>query len=47
MTTMRSTITERELASKDNRNLYLLEESVISEENRGDMNDRGGVSFIQ
>ena len=47
MTTMRSTITERELASKDNRNLYLLEEDVISEENRGDMNDRGGVSFIQ
>ena len=47
MTTMHSTITERELASKDNRNLYLLEEGVISEENRGDMNDRGGVSFIQ
>ena len=36
-----STITERTLASKDNRNLYLLEEGVISEENRGDMNDRG------
>ena len=38
---IRSTITERTLASKDNRNLYLLEEGVISEENRGDMNDRG------
>ena len=36
-----STITEHTLASKDNRNLYLLEEGVISEENRGDMNDRG------
>ena len=35
------TINERELSQKDNRNLYLLQEGFISEENRGTMNDRG------
>ena len=35
------TINERELSQKDNRNLYLLQEGFISEENCGTMNDRG------
>lgn len=35
------TLNERELAKKDNRNLYLLQEGFINEENRGTMNDRG------
>jgi len=35
------TIHEREMAQKDQRNLYLLQEGFINEENRGSMNDRG------
>lgn len=34
------TINERELSQKDQRNLYLLQEGFINEENRGTMNDR-------
>lgn len=38
---MNRRIAEREMAMKDNRNLYLLAEGEIDEANRGDMNDRG------
>lgn len=40
------TLNERELAKKDNRNLYLLQEGFINEENRGTMNDRGSYLCI-
>lgn len=39
----RRRVAERALAAKDQRNLYLLEEGLLTEETRGDMNDRGGV----
>ena len=38
---MNRRVAERELANKDNRNVYLLEEGQIDEEDKGDMNDRG------
>ena len=38
---MNRRVAERELANKDNRNVYLLEEGQIDEEDKGEMNDRG------